>query len=296
MPRPCYVTFTMDCETIQAESPPGGPEDFDVAGRAITGYVAALRERGHCVTLFPVPRLAEVHAEVLKQVEGDDCEIGMHYHPQTLDCAYDGYIGDFSGAEQYEMLGAGLERIIAATGAHPTSFRSGNFSANDETFPTLVKLGFRQGSVSLPGRMRPQFAAEWPDAVFFPHRANAEDKCAAGDLDFWEMPVCAELERIESSDYPGDNRHLRIEGRGFVEWSRDLLERYVAAMVHQQWQPKVVVVMTHNVRYYEDPDEPARQALEHICDCLDEVIAAHGLEMTPATLAAIGEALRGSDL
>jgi hypothetical protein len=283
----CYVTFTMDCETIDVESPTGGPEDWDLARRAIVGYAEALRARGHCVTTFCVPRVAEVLAEALRDLTAEDVEIGMHYHPQTTDCGYDCYLGECSAEQQHGMLGDGMTRVAEAVGEQPRSFRPGNFSANDETLGVLADLGFRQGSVSLPGRVRPDFAAMWGDAPFFPHRASASDRNQIGDLDFWEFPVCADLKRAHCGDELGDNLHLRIEARGFVEWSGDLLDRYVAAMVEADWQPKAVVVMTHNTQYYDDPGNPAREALELTCDRLEETLAHHRLAMQPATLAQI---------
>lgn len=292
MPDTCSVTFTMDCETVHAESPTGGPADWDLARRAIVGYVETLRARGHCVTTFCVPRVAEVLADVLRDLRADDVEIGMHYHPQTTDCGYDGYLGEYGAEEQHRMLRDGMARIAEAVGEPPRSFRPGNFSANDETFGVLVDLGFRQGSVSLPGRVRPEFAATWGDALFLPHRASASDRNEIGDLDFMEFPVCADLKRAHCGHAVGDNLHLRIEARGFVDWSGDLLDRYVTAMVEASWQPKAVVVMTHNTQDYDEPAQPASKALALMCDRLEETLARHNLAMRPATLEQIGRELR----
>jgi len=288
----CYVTFTMDCETIGAESPPGGPADFALAERAVTGYVEALRRRGQAVTLFPVPRLAEVQADILTDLQAEDCELGMHYHPQTIDCGYDGYIAELTAAEQEQMLTDGYRRITDALGTPPQSFRSGNFSASDSTFAVLTQIGFRQGSVSMPGRVLPQYAAEWPGAIPFAHRASATDRLVAGNLDFWEMPTCTDVTQLQPAQTPTDARHIRLETGGVTEWGPRILHRYVQAMVQQAWVPKVVVVMTHNTQEYGQPDCPARQALEQICDALEATIADFDLQMRPMTLADIGATLR----
>ena len=38
MTREIYVVFTMDCERIASESPPGGPDTWELSERAIGGF------------------------------------------------------------------------------------------------------------------------------------------------------------------------------------------------------------------------------------------------------------------
>ena len=244
-----FVTWTMDCETIAEESPTGGPADWDLSERAMRGYVHALAERGHRVTLFLIPRLAEVQAELLIGLREAGAELGMHMHPQTADLGYDKYLGQYSAEEQRHILREGRDRIRAAVGGAPVSFRPGNFSASDDTFGVLVELGFTHGSVSLPGRALPDFAAVWVGAEAFAHYACATNRLQAGELSFLELPCAVDLREVMGpASQPGDVQHLRLEREGIAEWGPDLIRRHLTRQVETGRLPKCLVVMTHNTR------------------------------------------------
>lgn len=288
-----FVAWTMDCETFDEESPTGGPAGWELSEGAMRGYVEALADRGQRSTLFLIPRLAEAQAELLVELREAGAELGMHMHPQTADFGYDRYLGQFPRDEQREILRAGRDRIQAAVGEPPVSFRPGNFSASDDTFGLLVELGFTQGSVSLPGRVLPDFAAVWAGAEPFAHWASASDRLRAGGLDFLELPCAAELRELDGPPGgSGDVRHLRLEREGFREWAPDLMERHLARQVEMEWWLKSLVVMTHNTRDYGDPDEPCRRNLEGLADAIERAAARAGLTVRPATLAEIGAAAR----
>ena len=280
-----YVTWTMDCETIGEECVTGGPQNWELSERAMRGYVRALADREHRVTLFLIPRLAEAQAHVVLDLAQAGADLGMHMHPQTVDLGYDRHLGQLSPQEQRELLGAGRDRIAEALGTAPTSFRPGCFSATDETFAILVELGFTQGSVSLPGRTLPELAAVWKGAEPFTHRASAESRLTAGALPFLELPTAVDLRDVNGPEQePGDARHLRLEREGILEWGPDLIRRHVARQVELDWWLKSVVVMTHNTREYRDPDEPARRALEGIADAIEVAAVEFGLRVQPVTL------------
>jgi len=288
-----FVTWTMDCETIAQESPTGGPLDWELSERAMRGYVEALADRGHRATLFLIPRLAEVQAELLVELRGAGAELGMHMHPQTADLGHDNYLGEVSAHEQRRILRDGRDRIQAAVGEPPVSFRPGNFSASDDTFGVLVELGFTQGSVSLPGRVLPDFAAVWAGAEPLAHWASPSDRLRAGELDFLELPCAVELCEVGGpGDRPGDVRHLRLEREGFLEWAPDLIERHLARQVETAWWLKSLVVMTHNTRDYGDSTEPCRRNLEGLADAIERAADRAGLTVSPATLAEIGASAR----
>jgi hypothetical protein len=287
-PDALFVTWTMDCETIGAESPTGGPVDWQLSERAMRGYVGALAERGHRATLFLIPRLAEAQAEVLMELREAGAELGMHMHPQTADLGHDRYLGQYSADEQREMLRAGRDRVHAAVGQAPRSFRPGNFSASDDTFAVLGELGFTQGSVSLPGRVIPDFAAEWGGAEPFAHWASATNRLETGDLGFLELPCAVDLREVESAAKPpGEVTHLRLERDGILQWGPDLIRRHLAAQVESGCQLKSLVVMTHNTREYGDARDTYRGRLEGLADAIEEAAAEAGLTVCPATLAQI---------
>lgn len=285
------VTWSMDCESIDEESPTGGPDGWDLSERAMRGYVAALAERGHRVTLFLIPRLAEVQADVLLGLRDAGAELGMHLHPQTTDLGYDRHLGELPAGEQYRLLRSGRDRIQAAVRETPTSFRPGCFSATDETFPALVRLGFTQGSVSLPGRVLPDLAAVWSNAVPFAHWASRQSRLEAGSLPFLELPVTAAPGDFAGpAAGTGDVRHLRLERDGILDWGPDLIRRNVALQVQRDVQLKSLVVMTHNTRDYGDPQEPARRSLEGIADAIEQAAQEADLRVKAATLSEIRKA------
>lgn len=282
-----YVCWTMDCEIVRTESPEGGPPDWDLANRAIRGYVETLTALGYRCTLFLIPRLAEVLPAVVEWAADLGADLGMHCHPQNLDLGYSAYLGELTAGEQRELLAAEQQRLARACGLEPTSFRSGNFSASDDTFPVLVALGFTQGSVSLPGRNRPDLAAQWVGAAPFAHFASAESRLQAGGLPFLEMPTTTDLDGLHTTPLGSDNGQLRIERGGALEWGPAIIEHYIAAQVEAGLPLKTVVAMTHNCYEYGNPHDERRQVLEVWADCVEKTAHHHGLKLVPATLAEI---------
>ncbi|MBN1640679.1 MAG: polysaccharide deacetylase family protein [Anaerolineae bacterium] len=203
MGAPLYVAFTMDCERIAAESPPGGPVSWELSERAIRGYCEALLAHGCPPTLFLTPECAARHAALLEGLAARGVELGLHVHPQSLgDGRYERYLGEYDPGGQREILDSAADPLAQATGARPRSFRPGNFSASDATYPLLYHLGFRQGSVSDPGRCSPQYAAEWVGAPPDPHYVDPTDRLRAGNLPFLEVPVTTDPARRRPNGFP----------------------------------------------------------------------------------------------
>jgi peptidoglycan/xylan/chitin deacetylase (PgdA/CDA1 family) len=278
------VTWTMDCETVQEESPAtGGPATWDLAERSMRGYVESLAARGHKVTLFLIPRLAEGLPEAVRELGAAGADLGMHLHPQTTDLGYDRHLGQLPVETQRVLLEQCRDRVAAVTGQPPTSFRPGCFSGTWETFPILMDLGFTQGSVTLPGRNNPAVGAVWGNETPFAHWRQGR----AGQR-FLEMPTAAALEQIgPHREAPCDPDHLRLERDRIADWGPDLIQEYVRYQVERDWWLKSVVVMTHDTRYYDDPSDPYRRNLERIADALESTAAEFGLELAPATLAEV---------
>ncbi len=283
-----FVTWTMDCEPIADEVATGGPTDWALSERAMCGYVEALGARGHRVTLFIIPRVGEMQADVIADLRERGAEAGMHMHPQTIDYGVDAHLGELSADRQRELLESGRDRLAAALGEAPRAFRPGCFSASDATFGILAELGFTHGSVSLPGRHLPDLAACWADAAPFAHFANADDRLAEGTLPFLELPTAVDLADVPGPKAePADARHLRLERPGIEQWAPGLIRRHLERQLAEDRWLKSLVVMTHNTREYADPDEPARRALEVVAEAIDEAAAAFGLTVVPATLAEV---------
>lgn len=281
-----HVAWTMDCETIDEESPTGGPESWALSARAMRGYVERLAEIGHRATLLLIPRAAESQPEVLAELRDAGADLGMHMHPQTADLGIDSYLGELSRDEQLALLGQGRDRIAQALGAPPVSFRAGNFSGSDDTHPVLAELGFIADSTPLPGRVMPDLAAVWPGAEPFVHRACATSRLQAGDLPLLVCPTAVDLTcAAGEGEPPLEAPHLRLERPGILEWGPPLLEAHLRRQVELAVPIKSLVVMTHNTREYADPAEPARQALDGIAEAISEEAARLGLEVRAVTLA-----------
>lgn len=277
-----FVTWTMDCETIQEESPvSGGAATWELAERSMRGYVEALAARGQRTTLFLIPRLAEGLPEVVRELGAAGADLGLHMHPQTTDLGYEHHLGQLPAVTQRLLLEQGRDRVAAVTGQAPTSYRSGCFSGTWETFPILMDLGFTQGSLMLPGRNSPAVGAVWVNEVPFAHWREGRP-----GQRYLELPTAAALDQIgPHREAPCDPDHLRLERAGLTEWGPELIRDYVRWQVEHDWWLKSVVVMTHDTRYYDDPTDPYRHNLEFIADAIEKTAEEFGLELTPATLA-----------
>ena len=282
--RKLFVTWTMDCETVQEFSPvTGGPADWALAQRSMRGYVESLAARGHRATLFLIPHLAEGLPDVVRELGAAGAELGLHLHPQTADLGYDRHLGQLPVALQRELLAQGRDRVAAVTGQAPASCRSGCFSGTWETFPVLMSLGFTQGSVTLPGRNNPSVGAVWANEVPFAHWRQG-----GPGQGFLELPTAAALSQIgPHREAPCDPDHLRLERNGIADWGPELIREHVRCQVEHDWWLKSVVVMTHNTRCYDDPADPYRENLELIADAIEAAAKEFGLELAPATLAQV---------
>jgi len=279
-----FVCFTMDCETLQGRAGAGGPATWDLAERAMRGYTEYLDRRGYRATLFLVPETAQTLSHVAQDLARAGVDIGSHMHPQDTHLGYDGFLGEFDYEMQLEILADGRDRFAQAVGFPPTSFRPGNFSASDDTFPALVELGYRQGSVSLPGRQNSEIAACWGGAEPFAHWASADDHRRAGRLDFLELPCTAHPGDVSNTAEGFEARHIRFERENLREYGEQVITQSLDLQIAQDHWLKSLIVMTHDTREYGDPNELAQQHLEWILDVIEEAVADRGLQLIPATL------------
>ncbi len=283
MTRPLYVTFTMDCERIAAESPPGGPKTWKLSERAIRGYCGLLLESSMAATLFLTPECGQQHKGMLKGLESRGIELGMHIHPQSFgDHRYSRYLGQYSRQMQRDILRQGMDILTEILGERPTSFRPGNFSASDETFPVLSELGFRQGSVSDPGRDVPDYAAVWMDTCPYPHWADAEDRLSAGDLPFLEVPLTTDPDQRHPNGFPYE---LRIESGPFRDWHLPIIRRALERMDSDNVGFRNLCIFTHNCFEYDNASIDQTKTLRGIVQYIDTL--RNEYDVIPATLTEI---------
>ena len=278
---PLHIAFTMDCERIRAESPPGGPDTWELSERAIRGYCERLLRHGYKPTLFLTPECAQRHAGMLSGLAERGVELGLHIHPQSLgDHRYLGYLGEYSAEMQRELVGAAAEMVTDAIGASPVSFRPGNFSANDDTYAVLYDLGFRQGSVSDPGRDCSNFAAVWKGAYSDAHYVDPNDRLALGGLPFLEVPLTTDPSRRQPSGFPYE---IRIESGGFERWQEPILRNTMDRMVREETPFRTICVLTHNTFPYDDDLDPRAQTLDAMLAHFRELESCQ-VEVVPVTL------------
>jgi peptidoglycan/xylan/chitin deacetylase (PgdA/CDA1 family) len=285
--KPIYVAFTMDCERIIAESPQGGPTDWAMSERAISGYATRLLDQGYPPTLFLIPECAARHPELLGKLAERGAELGMHVHPQSIfDHRYTRYLGEYDAEMQREILGLAAKAVAKAVGKKPVSFRPGNFSANDATYDVLYELGFRQGSVSDPGRDVPNFAAVWKGAYLDPHYVDPTDKLIVGKLPFLEVPLTTDPEHRHPNGFPYE---LRLESGPFESWHKPIIEGTLKRWERDKTAFRALCIFSHNTYAYDDLSEPRTATLQQMLDYLGKM---SGGKVTPVTLEAMHKEFR----
>jgi peptidoglycan/xylan/chitin deacetylase (PgdA/CDA1 family) len=170
-----------------------------------------------------------------------------------------------------------------ALGQRPFYFRAGYFSGNDSTFRVLQDLGFRGGSLSIPGRVLPEHNSVWAGAEPYPHRANLDFRHNAGTSDFVEVPVSVDYQRPVQIGAAGEQGYewpyipAAYDHRAVVE---HVLERTKADAPRYG----TLVLDTHNDQDYLDPTQLATVNLGLILDTFFLKCEQLALEPAGATL------------
>ncbi|HET9222127.1 MAG TPA: hypothetical protein VFO07_06470, partial [Roseiflexaceae bacterium] len=165
--------------------------------------------------------------------------------------------------------------------------RSGAFSANDATFQVLYQLGFRQGSLSVPGRDLPRDAACWTHTEQDAHYVNPSDRLRAGDLPFLELPVTSDPNTFYLQGHPSD---LCIENSTVEDWHRPLIEQHLTRMAAAKVAFRALCLYTHSgLAYYQDDDRHSA-TIEQLIEYFDTL--AEQYELVPTTLAGAHERFR----
>lgn len=275
--RTVHVLFTIDCEPAGRTSQLG-PSDWDVGVRALDAFLTTVRNFGFEPTVFAAPEVVDAHAVLFEEVPVTGGEVGLLLSPGSLrDARHRGHVGALRAEQQAEVLRLAVERFADAYGRRPLTARTTHFSASDETFAVLADAGFRQSSISSPGRLVPKYHSRWDGAIPGPHFANAADRLAVGSLPLLEIPVTTDPTQRRDGNAP----ELRIENGTVSEWHAPLvraqLERQFAS--GERW-PTLVFVTTTRQPFY-DRTSRVRQTAEALGDLLDSLEA--DFELVPAT-------------
>lgn len=291
-----YFCITMDCERIAAESPTGGPADWEFSEKAIRGFWEILAVEGQRATFFIVPAAAARHRELWRDVAGGGCELGLHVHPQSLgDRSRTEHLGAYGREEQFAILRQARDRWQDALGRAPRAFRPGMFSADDATFGVLADLGFTHGSVSAPQWVAPHWQVDWGRTCPWVHRAHRDSRLLRGDLDFVEAPATQDPSRIWQAE-----GRMSLPTALWVETGDDAghgltIRSALDAMLAADPPLLSLVALTHNNVDYFSPDSPQIAALRGMIHHARQAADERGLQLTPATLGKIREAFFASE-
>lgn len=275
-----YAIFTMDCESIRGYGTEGGPPGWEFSKKAITGYCELLLKEGLSPTLFTVPYTAENQSKILLDLEKEGVEPALHYHPQ--DHGFNDFLGAYNRKRQIEMLKEAKKQWSDAIGKNPVSFRPGNFSANDHTFPVLEKLGLKQGSVSCPDRNFTMARSNWKGASLYPHYAHSANRLIEdGDMDFLEVPVTADNECVMWGGLtPLELRVEMVNTKDHGYTIRKAIDKQMKLGIKMP----VLVVITHNIFDYSDPEEHSTKVLQSMVDEMKRYSEIKGLNLKGPTL------------
>jgi hypothetical protein len=279
-----YILFTMDCEPVGNKSAKQAPKTWEQSARAMEGFCDRLAVMGYPATLFVSAACAEEHGPLLEDLAARQIERGLYVHPPTLEGSHNArfprHLGNYPATDQRALIESATERFYAAIGSRPRSFRSGAFSASDATFQVLYELGFRQGSLSIPGRDLPRDAVAWIGAEPDPHYVHPTDRLRAGALPFLEVPVTSDPERFYRRGFPYE---LCIENSGVDDWHRPLIERSLERMQADQAPFRALCLFTTNGPAYQRADDLHSITVENLLAYFDTLADAY--ELVPTTLA-----------
>ena len=288
--KPLYVIFTQDCEQLMHNSLHGGPEEWGVSERSVTGLADTLEEYGLSATFFIVAQTAAAQPALYRDLEKRGFEIGLHIHPQDTGLGYTDYLGGYTFDEQVSLFERVTDQWANAIGKRPTTFRGGNFSANDHTYPALAATGFTHGSVSSPGRQYFDAKAVWQGAVPYAHYAHKANRLFPGDLDFYEIPLTCDQVRRRAPHLPME---LRIEGGDPASHRQTIRQAWADMAEYDDEMPKIIMPFTHNTHFYADTNGEKRLALDAIVDEINTIAEEEGCEVVGGTIGSVYAAVGG---
>lgn len=284
-----YILFTMNCEPVagksgKQKSPMQPPQTWGQSARAIEGFCDLLQSMGYPATLFVSATCAEEHGPLFDELAGRNIELGLYLHPPTLEGSrsprFTRHLGNYPADDQRALIESATDRFYDALGSRPRSFRSGAFSASDATFQVLYELGFRQGSLSIPGRDLPRDGVSWSGAEVAPHYVDPADRLRAGTLPFLELPVTSDPDRWYRRGHPYE---LCIENSSVEDWHRPLIERTLEQQQVEQTAFRTLCLFTHNGLAYYRADDKHSMTVEALLAYLDTLAGSY--DLVPTTLA-----------
>ena len=292
-----FVLVTMDVEKALPANRPAsttGPRNYEESAVFIEAYVQRAKSHGFPVSFMIHPEVTHEHKALFNQLEEDGACLGLHLHPWKFsDGRYKAHFGGLTSDEQRNILGEAIEMWSDAMIRKPLWFRPGTFSANDNTMPLLAELGFRGGSISLPGRVYPDMCAVWAGAPPDPHFGHAAFRHLPGELDFVNIPLSVDMSRVEMRN--GNLFRWDLRPDWLDADYHAIADNIVGQVVAREPAVPVVHMVTHNDNDFSDP---ADRVCRNYVSALNEVVEAcrrRGLTAVGATFADVADKLRSAD-
>ena len=153
---------------------PGGGGSIEPGGVGLQWQLACLKRHGLKATFFVDPMPARVYGldpfrRIVDAVLAAGQEVQLHCHPNWIEARGDDRrahasfeLIDWSAHGQRALLAEAIEQLMAAGAPLPVAFRSGSYSANDDTLAALASLGIGYDT-SHNGAHHP-----WPSAIGLP--------------------------------------------------------------------------------------------------------------------------------
>ena len=286
--RTLHVVMSMDCVPPRAAPGIAGPQGWEAARRSMASFASVLKEEGLLGTFFVAPEALKRLRDTLTDLESEDMELGLLCHPQISN--YKTYLGAYDYELHREIIHLGQEIWSDKMGEAARSFRAGFFSANDYTYQIICMEGFRQSSVSLPGRMDAEQYSMWNKTFPFPHHTDPLDRRNEGSMEVYEVPVTSDFEAEDTgSDETFTPPHLRLESPGISDYAEDLIKKHLDHMEAESRDVRTITFVTRNSVGWGRDDDPHVERLQTLMKRVRRLAESKGLEVVPQTLASLHE-------
>jgi hypothetical protein len=279
-----YLCWNMDCEATQKII-----NDARLGIRAIRGFTDILNRADLHATLYVLPSDAAAYPQLLRDLDKERFQIGMHFHSQ--DEGYDDYCGAYSAEQQYKMYSDGIKKFSDALGFAPKAFRTGNCSANDATYRVTADLGFGSCSHSIPARNMTALRANWVDAPMYVHYAHPYNRLLEGGLDLVEVPVTTDPDSMLW--YGRHPQHLGVELFD-AKNHRYMIDKVLGREKARSHPVRVIGPSTHSLFHYDDPGDFRRQTMLQMIDDCAMLAEKHDVNLIPATIDRVAAAYRAA--
>ncbi len=283
-----FLSAGFDCEPLAARSPQcGGPDTWEESEKKVLEIAQVFRERkleaGCSFNL--TPEAAKAQPDLYKGLREEGFYIGLQPNiPGFRYPTYDRDLGLYSAAQQREIIRLCKEDFEEAMGFSTTSYLPCCGSRSDATAGILVELGFKEFNMSGPGR----WPKDRPDKVTvglfpFPHKASAQHRCLAGDLDLLVIPNTVDLSgKYMRNDWcPNDIRGENPVCEETRAMFRDIVDTYIELGLLMNWPILVLRPVGHNTRFCNVEN------VEYVTDYIFEAAEKFGLKAVPADPPAI---------